>query len=182
MRRNWIGTGAHRAGSESRRFYALERAYLAAMLAVTGRLLVAASHSDREVQRELSSFPEGTVIGFSILGDSLRIRLRVQAGRLVLAPKTVQADLDIIFKHMHHAFMVLSFQESTPVAFARQRLVTQGDPALSMRFTRCLNRVQAVSLPRFVAARALKALPPLSLREKLVLAVRLYAGLLTQRS
>jgi len=72
--------------------------------------------------------------------------------------------------------MVFSFQESTPRAFANQRMVTQGDPALAMRFTRCLNRVQAVSLPRFVVERALKAVPPISMGEKLSVGARLYAG------
>jgi hypothetical protein len=70
---------------------------------------------------------------------------------------------------------VFSFQESTPQAFANQRFITQGDAALSMRFTRCLNRVQAVSLPSFIAARALGVLPPISLTDKLKLSARLFA-------
>jgi hypothetical protein len=71
--------------------------------------------------------------------------------------------------------MVFSFQESTAQAFANQRFITQGDAALSMRFTRCLNRVQAVSLPKFIAARALKALPPIPFGEKLALSAQWYA-------
>jgi hypothetical protein len=55
-------------------------------------------------------------------------------------------------------------------------VITQGDSALAMRFTRCLNRVQGVALPNFVAARALKTLPPLSIGEKLSLGARLYTG------
>jgi hypothetical protein len=82
----------------------------------------------------------------------------------------------VIFKHVSHAFMVLSFQESTPTAFANQRILTHGDAALGMRFTRCLNRVQAVALPHFVAARALKAVPALPIAKKLALGAQLYAG------
>jgi SCP-2 sterol transfer family len=146
------------------------------MFDVLGRLLVAASTRDPEVKRELDGFPEGFTLGFSVLGDSASLRLRWHGARLTRLAGGEAADLDVIFKHVSHAFMVLSFQESTPSAFANQRLLTQGDAALAMRFTRCLNRVQAVTLPRFVAARALKAVPPLPLSQKLALGARLYAG------
>jgi hypothetical protein len=161
---------------ESAARYTLQRAYVALMFDVLARLLVAASRSDPEVRRELAGFPEGLTLGFSVLGASAKMRLRVHDGQLERAPRALEPELDIIFKHISHAFMVLSFQESTPSAFANQRLLTQGDAALSMRLTRCLNRVQAVTLPRFLAERALKAVPSLPLAEKLSLGARLYAG------
>jgi hypothetical protein len=161
---------------ESPHVYAAQRAYVALMLDVIGRLLVAGSDSDEEIKRELAGFPEGFTIGFSVMGDSLAMRLRVRQGKLERLTGNLQPDLEIIFKHVSHAFMVFSFQESTPRAFANQRMITQGDPALAMRFTRCLNRVQALSLPRFVVERALKAVPTMSLGEKLSLGARLYLG------
>jgi hypothetical protein len=156
--------------------YGAQHAYVALMFDVLGRLLIAASARDPEVKRELSGFPEDFTLGFSVLGDSASLRLHWRGERLTRLPGGEAADLDVIFKHVSHAFMVLSFQESTPTAFANQRVITQGDAALAMRFTRCLNRVQAVTLPRFVAARALKAVPPLPLTQKLALGAQLYAG------
>lgn len=164
--------------SEGSASYAAQHAYVAAMLELSSRLLVAASHADPVVQRELSGMPDGIVIGFSVLGDRAAMRLVCREGRLSRLPNSHPADLDIIFKHIKHAFTVLSFGETTPQAFAKQRFITQGDAALSMRFTRCLNRVQQVSLPKLVAERALGKLPPLALRDKLMVSAKLYARLL----
>jgi hypothetical protein len=158
--------------------YAAQRAYVAALLEVSSRLLVAASLSDPEVQRELSAMPDGVVIGFSVLGDSVGMRLRYREGQLQRLPTSHPADVDIIFKHITHAFMVLSFRETTPQAFANQRFVTHGDAALSMRFTRCLNRMQLVTLPRALTKRALAKAAPLPLGEKLAISAKLYLNLL----
>lgn len=171
-----FGRASQRLLAGSSLLYKAQHAYVALMFDVLGRLLAAASWSDPDVVRELRGFPDGFTLGFSVLGASARLRLRCRAGRLERVPGDVSPDLDIIFKHVSHAFAVLSFQESTPRAFANQRMLTQGDAALAMRFTRCLNRVQGVALPQFVAARALKAVPPLSIAEKLSLGARLYAG------
>lgn len=178
MAQNVFRESLERSIAESTHVYAAQHAYVALLFGVSGRLLVAGSRSDAGIQRELSVFPEGLVVGFSIIGDSLKVRLRVRGGRLTRVTGNPKADLDVVFKHVRHAFMVLSFQESTPQAFANQRFITQGDAALAMRFTRCLNRVQAISLPKFVAARALKALPPMTFGEKLALSAKLYAHLI----
>ncbi len=157
--------------------YAAQRAYVGALLELSSHLLVAASYADLEVQRELASMPEGLVIGFSVLGDKVALRLQVKAGRLARMPTSHPADLDIIFKHVRHAFMVLSFQETTPQAFANQRFITQGDAALSMRFTRCLNRMQLITLPAQVTDRAFAGVAPPPLREKLGVSAKIYLNL-----
>ena len=161
---------------ESPHVYAAQRAYVALMLDVIGRLLVAGGQCDEEIKRELAGFPDGLTIGFSVMGDSLAMRLRVRGGKLERLSGNLKPDLEIIFKHISHAFMVFSFQESTPRAFANQRMITQGDPSLAMRFTRCLNRVQALALPRFVVQRALKAVPSISIGDRLSIGARLYLG------
>lgn len=161
---------------ESSHVYAAQRAYAALMLDIIGRLLVAGAESDEEIKRELTGFPEGLTIGFAVMGDSLSVRLRVRGGKLERLTGNLKPDLEIIFKHISHAFMVFSFQESTARAFANQRMITQGDPSLAMRFTRCLNRVQALALPRFLVERALKAVPAISIGEKLSIGAKLYLG------
>jgi hypothetical protein len=157
--------------------YAAQRAYVAGLLEVSSHLLVAASYADREIQRELAGMPDDIVIGFSVLGDSVAMRLKCRGARLMRMPPGHPADLDIIFKHITHAFMVLSFQETTPFAFANQRFITQGDAALSMRFTRCLNRMQLVTLPAIVTKRAFAGVSPVPLAEKISVSAKLYANL-----
>jgi hypothetical protein len=159
--------------------YAAQRAYVALMFETIGRLLEAASQSDVEIERELDGFREGFSIGFSVLGDpGLKMRVAVRSGRFVRLPSSIHPELEIVFKHVNHAFLVLSFQESTARAYASERMLTNGDPAHALRFVRCLNRMQAVALPRFVADRALKGFPDITSPEKRKLVVDLYARLI----
>jgi hypothetical protein len=164
--------------------YRVQRAYVAAVFEVLERLIVAASAVDPVVREELAAFPEGCTIGFSILGDTLALRLRVHGGQLVpvRGPSgfsdglSGRPDLEVVFKHVSHAFLLLSLQESSATAYARDRMVTHGDVALTMRFMRCADRVQGVMLPSPLAARALKALPPLPTATRLGLAARIAGG------
>ncbi|MDB4988324.1 MAG: hypothetical protein JWN04_3502 [Myxococcaceae bacterium] len=159
--------------------YKSQRAYVAAMFEVLGRLLVAGSAVDPVIRDELLGFPEGYTIGFAVLGDTLALRVVRRGDQLLAEPSRVgKPDLEIVFKHVSHAFALLSFQESTPTAFANDRLISHGDVGLSMRFTRCLDRVQGIMLPDPIAALALKSLPNIPLGERLRLATRIAGGLL----
>jgi hypothetical protein len=147
--------------------YAVQRAYVALMFDMIGRLLVAASETDSDIQREIQGFRDGYTIGFSVLGDpKLRMGVQVRDGMFKRLPKTIHPELEIVFKHVSHAFYVLSFRESTPRAYASERFLTNGDVALALRFMRCMNRMQAIALPRFVADRALKQFPDITPPEK----------------
>lgn len=158
--------------------YKAQRAYVAAMFEVLGRLLVAGSAADPVIRRELLGFPDGYTIGFSVLGDALTLRIARRGDRFVLAPTSqAKPDLEIELKHIAHAFALLSFQESTPTAFANDRIVLHGDIGLSMRFTRCLDRVQGIMLPDPIAKLALKSLPHIPLAERLRLAAQIAGSL-----
>lgn len=162
-------------GALARGGYAAQAAYVGFMLDTIARLLIAASTFDKPVRREVARMPEGLVLGFEVLGTDLKMRLRVKKGRLVRESPETRAEVNVVFKHIGHAFMVFSFQESTAEAFAHQRTVTEGDTGLTMRFVRCLDRVQAISMPVVLAERALKEVPEMSVREKLSLNARLFA-------
>ncbi len=147
------------------------------MLPLLGALLEAGSEVDPVVQREVASLPEDLVFGMSVFGSDACLRMTRQGGRFVqLAPASAKRPtLDIVFKHVGVAFLVVSFQESTALAFARGRLVVHGDTALAMRITRCLDRMEAITLPGVVAERALKSVPFIPAGERLPLAARYYA-------
>jgi len=157
--------------------YNIQRAVVRTMFPVLAGLLEAGSQVDTVVRSEVATLPDGFVFGMSVFGSDLRIRLRVEGSRLVqLDPSLSPApDLDIVFKHLAIAYMVVSFQESTALAFARNRMVVHGDTALAMRMTRCLDRMQAVSLPGPIARRALKAVPEIPLGERAKLVAAYYA-------
>jgi hypothetical protein len=180
-----LGSSAPRATTFTPRFgvgaelsYKAQRAYVSLMLDVLGRLLAAGSLTDPVIQAELSGFPEGYSIAFSVLGERAGVRVARKGSRFVLQARDgTRPDLQIIFKHLTHAFALLSFRESTPRAFANGRLVTDGDVALTMRFVRCLDRVQAVILPDPIAARALKSLPQIAFGLRLKVAASMTSGL-----
>ncbi len=162
--------------------YGVQRVYVSALLSLLGGLLEAASTTDPALRAELSGFPEGAVIGLSTLGGPAPLRLRKIGDQLTRLDRDdpTTCDLELVFKHVTHAFIVLSFQEGTALAYARSRLILHGDPALAMRFVRCLNRLEAVVLPQFVARRALKSLPRLPWTEKVAVAARVYGRLAAQ--
>ena len=90
----------------------------------------------------------------------------------------ITPELKIFFKHVKHAFLILSFQESTARSFANDRMLLDGEINLAMIVVRCLDRMECLVLPRFVATRAVKRYPPISLGSKLALATRIYLQLM----
>ena len=88
------------------------------------------------------------------------------------APRPV--DVSLKFKHLNHAFLVLSFQEGTAQAFANDRLLVDGEIADTMKLVRCLNRMESLILPKIIAERALKRYPDLALLSKIAGGGRIY--------
>jgi hypothetical protein len=150
------------------------RAFVALMIAFMGRALVAVSSTDDDARGEIEGFPEGFTFEMKVLPSGPAFRLRKAEGRFVLDDGRARPTLAIQFKHLRHAARVLSFVESTPAAFANDRLVVDGDVAFAMRMQRILDRMQSILLPHAIAARALKRAPSLPLGGHAVAAARLY--------
>jgi hypothetical protein len=156
--------------------YRTQRLFVLVGFWLLGRLLEAASRVDVGVRRELAAFDEGFTIALSVLGERLSMRVRVAGDRFVRAAPSVPADVDIVFKHLTHAFHALALVESSALAFAQARTVTRGDTAHAIRFVRCMNRVQAVLLPLSLVRRLLKPpLPSFARGERLMLMAALWA-------
>lgn len=156
---------------------AAERQYVTLMMDVIGRGLAMASHVDADIQRELRGFAPGYVLSMKVHPRGPQFFVEVQPDHTLkyLADYAQKPNLTIIFKHMHHAFLLLSFQESTARAFANDRMVADGDVSSAIRLVRCLNRLQALILPRLIAERGIKSYPQqLSVTQKLQGASRIY--------
>lgn len=137
------------------------RAYVSFMMAFIARGLCAASRVDDVVREEVEGLPPGFTFEMGVLpnGPTLRLR-RTDEGTLV--EETVSGErpeLGIRFKHLRHAFVSFTFQESTARSFADDRMLVDGDPALAMRMQRILDRLLFLTLPELVAVKALKRLP-----------------------
>lgn len=160
------------------------RLYVGLMFQVMGRALQAMTDVDGDARRDTRALPPGFLFEMRVLpsGPAMVVKHTGQ-GRLRFlgagAPRPV--DLSIQFKHMVHAFRVVSFQEQTAVAFANDRMLVHGDIGHAVRMTRVLNRLQTFILPKFLAVRAVKQYPAsLGLSEKAAGAGRIYLKLASQ--
>ena len=156
---------------------ALELTYVKLMMDVIGRGLVMASQVDDEIQQEVSKFPVGFCLSMSVFPDGPAFIAKVteQHQLELVQHATKKPDLTIKFKHLHHAFLVFSFQESTAQSFANDRMIADGDVSNAIRLVRCLNKMESLILPKQIAELAVKQYPEqLSLKEKLNGAKNIY--------
>lgn len=159
------------------------RLYVELMFLIMGKALQAASDVDPEIRRDAAELPKGFLFEMKVMPDGARMivehtgegKFRSHGNK---APRPV--DLSIQFKHIAHAFLVLSFQEKTSIAYAHDRLLVDGDISYAIRMTRVINRLEAFILPKLVAQRAVKEYPvDLRLPKKLVAAARIYLKVVT---
>lgn len=160
---------------------AMQKSYVAMMMGVIARGLVAASRSDEEVRAEFAAFAPGYRFGMTVHPSGPSFLLRVREGGELVREGDSQARTDLLirFKHITHAWLVFSFQEGTARAFANDRMVADGDVSDAIRLVRCLNRMEKLILPRLVASRAVKDYGQVPLGGKLIAAGRIYGRLAT---
>lgn len=161
-----------------------KRLYLKLMLWFTGRAIQAAAKVDPVVKSEfaampdeytfcLGAFPSGPymVVGKDAIG-------RVQY--LGSSIKKRDIDLTMLFKSTAHFFLAFTFQESTPVANARDRLFVDGDVPQACAVVRILDIVQVYLLPKAIARLAIKRYPRWSLKRhtinRVLINIRAIAG------
>jgi hypothetical protein len=156
----------------------MKRLYVALMMRIVGWGLRAMSRVDPVVRAEAAGFPDGMVIAMTTMPDGPSMvlekapegHLRYLGGRI-----PGHTDLAIRFKHLDYSFRVFAFIESTPTAFARARMVVDGDVSAGVRLVRCMYRLEALLMPRFIAARGMKRYPEdLGLGHKLGMNLKIY--------
>ena len=156
----------------------IERHYVQMMLGIVGRAMQAASRIDETMQREVSALPEGFRFELRVMPSGPGMCLeRVGRDELVFLDDehAREGDLTISFKHLAHAFLLLSFQESTSQAFARGRMTVHGDVGKAIRIVRCLNHLESLILPKAIAQLAVKRYPDIQWSEKIAGGARIYA-------
>ncbi|GAA5008791.1 hypothetical protein GCM10023206_15680 [Acinetobacter puyangensis] len=155
----------------------LQHAYVSLMMDVIGRGLVVANQIDSEIKSEISGFPTNFIFSMKVFpkGPSFVIQVQYDHQLKLLKNFSGKPDLTITFKHLTHAFLVFSFQEGTAQAFANDRMVADGELSYAIRLVRCLNKMEALILPKLVADLAVKEYPKnLSLKEKATEAASIY--------
>lgn len=144
------------------------RGYVAFMMAFIARGLCALSRVDDVARADVAGLPDGFTFEMGVLPDGPSLRLcKAEDGALVRQePSDARPELAIRFKHLRHAFVSFTFQESTARSFADDRMLVDGDPALAMRMQRVLDRLLFLTLPQAIAAKALKRMPAVGRLDK----------------
>jgi len=140
----------------------LKMLYVAVMMRIVGWGLRAMSKVDPAVRAEADGFPAGALIEMTVMphGPGMVLEKRDDGTFAYLGGRPPRkADLAVRFKHLSHAFAVLAFAESTPEAFAKARMVVDGDISSGVRLVRCLYRLETILLPKFIARRGMKRYP-----------------------
>ncbi len=137
--------------------------YLNIMLWFVGRGVQAASRTDREVQEEFRRFPDNFVFSLGAYPDGpCMVVGKDQKGRVKYLGRKIigrKIDLELVVKHPDLLFLLFSFQESTPVSNARDRLFVNGEVPYACGVVRILDIVQVYLLPGFIAKKAIKRYP-----------------------
>lgn len=140
----------------------LKRAYVGVFLWFTGRAIQAAAKVDREVKKELENLPENFTFSLGCLPDGPWMVIGKEKGMVKYLggnPGGRHLHVRLAIKNLDAAFLILSFQESTALATARSRLITDGEVPYALAVIRILDIVEVYLLPKIIASLAVKRYP-----------------------
>jgi hypothetical protein len=157
-----------------------KEAYVALMLWFVGRAIEAAVRVDEAVKAEFDSLPPGFTFSLGVMPQGptmivgkddrgvVRYRGWNQEGHKI--------DLQMKIKNLEGAILMFTFQESTAVATARNRLIVDGEVPAACAIVRVLDIVEVYLLPKVIAKLAVKRYPDWLFGEKVWNRIRIYAG------
>lgn len=117
--------------------------------------------NDSQLKSEISEWPEGTTVNLIVEPDGPYLSLKKEGQSLKYkgARKAEKADMDIYFKNMEAAIMMLTGKIGIAKAYCEKRIIIKGDIAFAMSVVRCMNIVEAYLFPEFITKKILKRLP-----------------------
>jgi hypothetical protein len=139
----------------------LRKALAAAVLVFLGRGLVAAARLDTRVRREVTRWPDGTVVTIAIAPDGPRASWEFAGGRLryLGAQSDMAQTLLVTYKSVDVALPVLLGRQGILAAFTEHRSTLAGDIGLGMSLVRCLHIVESYLFPDVIGRRVLPGAP-----------------------
>jgi aldehyde:ferredoxin oxidoreductase len=141
----------------------LKRIYLSILFWFVGRSIQAAARVDREVRKAFDTIPDGFTFALTVAPDGPAMVVgKDKAGKvkyLGANSKQRYIDLKLTIKNIEAAILLFTFQESTVVAAARNRLVVDGDIPTACTVVRILDMVEVFLLPKLLASLAVRRYP-----------------------
>lgn len=156
----------------------LKLLYLKFMLWFFGRAIQAAARVDEGVRSEFAAMPENYTfcLGAFPTGPYMVVR-KDENNRVKYLGSSIKhgnIDLQLMFKSLQHLFLAFTFQESTPVANARDRLFVNGDIPQACAVVRIMDMIQVFLLPKFLAKLAIKRYPVWPLKRHSIVRALVY--------
>ena len=170
------GVKGYREISPASKF--VKRWYVGVMLWFVGRSLQAAAKVDRDVKGEIERLPDGFTFMLGVMPAGPHMIVGLDARRrwryMGWNPAGKRIDLRLMIKHIEAAVLMFTFQESTAVASARDRLIVDGEVSLACAVIRLLDIVEVYLLPKLLAKLAVKRYPSWSMGRKLMGRIQIY--------
>lgn len=158
--------------------------YVAIMLWFVGKAIQAAAAMDKVVKKEFEELPEGFTFSLGVMPNGPYMIVGKSKRGIVhymgwdTAGKDITLSMKI--KNIEAAMLLFTFQESTAVATAQDRLIVDGEVPHACAVVRILDIVEVYLLPKFIAKLAVKRYPAeapyIKLSRRILLYVRTVFG------
>ena len=141
----------------------LKRTYVAVMMWFMGRAIQAAAVMDRAVKKEFAELPDQFTFALGVMPDGPYMIVGKDRMGFVRYrgwnPDDKKIDLKFKIKNIEAAVLLFTFQESTAVSVARDRLIVDGEVPYACAVVRILDIVEVYLLPKIIAQLAVKRYP-----------------------
>jgi len=156
----------------------LKKDYVAIMMWFMGKAIQAAAAVDRAAKKEFVDMPDNFTFELSVMPNGPHMIVgKDQRGFVRYRgwdPEGKRIDLKMKIKNIEAAMLIFTFQESTALATARDRLIVDGEVAYACAVVRILDIVEVYLLPKIIAKLAVKRYPGWSFRRKYLGRVLVY--------
>jgi aldehyde:ferredoxin oxidoreductase len=156
----------------------LKRYYVAIMMWFMGRAIQAAAAMDKVVKEEFAELPDQFTFALGVMPDGPYMIVGKDRRGFVRYmgwnPEDKKIDLRFTIKNVEAAVLLFTFQESTAVSVARDRLIVDGEVPYGCAVVRILDIVEVYLLPKIIARLAVKRYPVWSPSRKYFGRVLLY--------
>ena len=133
------------------------------MMWFMGRAIQAAASVDRDVRKEFAELPDRFTFDLCVMPDGPHMIVgkdrKCYVRYMGWDPEGKKINLKMKIKNLEAAILMFTFQESTALATARNRLVVDGEVPHACAAVRILDIVEVYLLPKIIAQLAVKRYP-----------------------
>jgi hypothetical protein len=131
-----------------------------------GMAMQTAYRVDPDVKKEVDSWPETFSFRMAVVGGPSLLMLKKEGSFRYLGEKeTFYCDIELWFKNITFAYLVMTGRISVPNAIYHNRQFVKGNLNYAMSVIRVLNIVQTLLLPNFIARFYIKEVPRLTFKK-----------------